>query len=151
MLEKVNWDNYKLQGSICWEYLPRSLTYFSVHYNQLTGELQMSNLPPQLAYFFVDSNNLIGTPDFTRLPQTMNVLGLSENLFHGVLDFSKISDSLSAIWLQDNVELGGILGEHVMPKRTTYDMRGTNIEVWNGKRKRDTTRWADGRITYQYY
>ena len=148
LLETIHWEFLGLRGSLNWEYLPRSLTHFSVTFSKLTGELEIGNLPSQLESLFVNDNELTGTPDLTSLPQNLDVLGLSNNLFHGVLDFSKMPHSLRILWLQNNAELGGTLEEGVIPKRTTYNMGGTKIVIWNRKSMREL--WSTEATVIKY-
>ena len=151
MVDRITWDWLKLHGSMLWQHLPRTLTFFSVSPNSLEGEVDLINLPPQLEYFFVNHNQLSGRVDLSGLPSTLQVLGLRSNKFSENVYFQVVPTTLSALWLQENEELTGTLGEHELPEHTTYDFSGTKIQCWNNMKERHVTNWADGRITYRYY
>eukprot|EP00759_Apiculatamorpha_spiralis_P009985 PhF_6_TR17013/c0_g1_i2/m.25784 len=83
-------------------YLPRSLRYYDVSGNRITGYLQTKQLPSELLYLDISKNSIYGALDVTSLPTSLRTFKAALNNFSGTPDLTRLPPSLSTFDISDN-------------------------------------------------
>ena len=114
----IDWADYGLRGSLCWEYLATlPINSVVVPENELTGHLPLENLPSKLTRFHVHCNALSGPVELRFLPCGLRVLRLDYNQFSGEVHFDALPASLQELGLQWNTALVGELDHNMLSER----------------------------------
>mmetsp|Transcript_29557 Transcript_29557/g.45690 ORF Transcript_29557/g.45690 Transcript_29557/m.45690 type:complete len:253 (-) Transcript_29557:35-793(-) len=92
----------RITGSVNLEDLPDKLEVLSMRQNRLTGTLNLENLPSQFAVLILSKNNFTGSVNLTKLPSTLQDLFLDQNQLSGSVDVTKLPDSLIELELSNN-------------------------------------------------
>ena len=81
-------------GTIHLQWLPHTVTHFTIAKNMLEGTCDTVALPRGIIAFRVSTNKLHGTFDLTSLPDSMQDLMIAENAFSGTLDIRSLPPAM---------------------------------------------------------
>ena len=132
----ITWIFIGLQGSLCWEYLPKQLMILSLTGNHLKGEIPLSDMPYDLEFINMGENEFGGSIELQHLPPTLEYLYLHDNLFDCQIKFTLLPKSLLELVLHKNGKLRGELDVSLLPESLKYNMRNTGITALNGPTRR---------------
>ena len=93
-VERLNWFQFFDGGQIDMHCLPRSVKYFSVSDNKLTGSIDTALLPRGLVQFACGTNFLTGAFCMRTLPPVIQQVGISSNRFEGTLDIAVMPEQM---------------------------------------------------------
>ncbi|KNH06219.1 leucine-rich repeat protein [Perkinsela sp. CCAP 1560/4] len=106
-------SDLNVQGSIDTTALPESLAYLQVDTNSLNGTFDTKALPRGLEEVRICRNKISGSLDMTQLPTALQAFYAACNCLCGSLDFSRLPDGLRSLSLVNNLFSGTIDLRHV--------------------------------------
>ena len=104
---EIVWQGRSLSGTLCWEYMPSTLTFFDIQDNRMAGEVTFSVLPHTLKTLTLSRNCFTGHLDMASVPRTLSALFLVSNRFHGEVRTRQIYPELAYFYISDNPDLTG--------------------------------------------
>ena len=108
VIDAIEWLFILGNGSLCFEWLPKTLTVFNVYTNELVGTIDLCSLPANLTHFLVHHNHLSGSADLRNLPKNLTDLWLMENMMSGSLDLTSLPETLENLRCESNQFSGSI-------------------------------------------
>ena len=89
-VQRIDWGDHRLRGSLSMEWIPDSLEYLNASHNELTGEIALSCFPEVIITTVLDHNRLSGTIDFENMPIRLRFFCIGNNQFHGSFDMQSL-------------------------------------------------------------
>ena len=129
IVSTMDWGDRKMEGELNWDYIPSSLTYLRLAFNELSGDIPFNGIPRQMTVLNVTANRFSGPLLLKDLPDTMKNLFLSYNRFSGIVDPSEFPKSLWLLYVSDNKDLCGRFSRGKLPINFDLVKDGTQIIV----------------------
>ena len=107
--------NNELEGSVDTQNLPRGLEKFNISYNEFSGEFSLAGLPKTLQLLNIQSNRLSGSLVLADLPRGMEKMFASRNRFTGELNLDDLPPQIEVFTAKD-CHLSGALSMCHMPE-----------------------------------
>ncbi|KNH06036.1 hypothetical protein XU18_3053, partial [Perkinsela sp. CCAP 1560/4] len=92
---EIDWNGFKLSGSLHLQWLPSSVRKLVVPWNNLMGTLDLASLPTAMENLFLGFNAFTGSIGLERLPKRMKYLDVSYNQLSGSLKLDSLPDTLT--------------------------------------------------------
>ena len=86
---KISWYSCHLEGTLSLQWLPATVTFFSVMYNKLSGTIDLTELPPGLEELYLNNNMFEGVTDFSQLPARLTDLYIGYTQLEGTIFIKK--------------------------------------------------------------
>ena len=98
----------QLNGTLCTDLFPASLTRFEASGNRLHGSLHLESLSERMRHFLVNYNNFTGSACLTQLPKALVSLEAGHNQLCGSIDLRDLSRNLMKLDLEYNSLSGSL-------------------------------------------
>ena len=95
-IEEIDWHSVDLilQGSLCFEMLPRDIRIVSLYEQALSGSVDISDLPVKLEVICVQKCFLSGTLDVGNLPHSLTQLHFLGNRITSLINLRDLPEGL---------------------------------------------------------
>ncbi|KNH07232.1 hypothetical protein XU18_2095 [Perkinsela sp. CCAP 1560/4] len=129
-VERFLWSNKKKygNGTLGFEFLPRSIQAVHMSGNSLSGTIQLADLPGRMEVVSLTNNKLTGSLDLDTLPATFRGLQLCVNQFTGEISLENLPKCLEFLSLAVNQLSGTICLTSLPPVLETLDLGQNRFE-----------------------